>query len=182
MRTAFVSVVATAALLAGATGVARAAEPSNGPTLEQLIAATRALAEQDVVMPIEEIRLAAQLAALPEPDGTIAAVRSLFDHPSFHVRRVGINAVRRIGRFAAPGLLDALVAKLRDPAGWVRYDAAWALAEAKVDRADVRAELERLANGAKIPTEAEWKTIPLGDSELRARIKAAEAVQAIGHR
>ena len=174
MRFVFGVILAAALFATGAV-----AEPS-GASLEELLTATRGLADRQVVMPIDEIRLAAQLAALPEPDKTIAAARTLFDHPNFHVRRVGINACRRIGRFDAPGLVDALVAKLRDPAAWVRYDAAWALADAKVDRPDIVAELERLADGAKVPTEAEWKTIPIGDAELRARLKAAEALQALG--
>lgn len=153
--------------------------PGNAQPLEELIRRTQAMATRDVVMPIEEIRLAAQLAELPDKDTTISALLSrLFDHGNFHVRRVAINATRRIGRFQHPGLVDAFVNRLSDRHPWVRYDAAWALKDSKSARPDVVRGLELLSDNLRMAP-SERQAVGTSDPSLRARLMATVALEAI---
>lgn len=164
-------------VLAALLGATAAAQP-----LEDLIRRAQGLARQDVVMPVEEVRLAAQLAELPDKGATLEALLTrLFDHENFHVRRVGVNAARRIGNFEHPGLMEALVRKVADPHAWVRYDAAWALKDSKSTRPDVIRALEVLSADLRM-TPAERKAVGTSDPALRARIMATEALEELRSR
>ena len=148
--------------------------------LEALVSQTLLFAERSSVMPIEEIELSVAFAELPDPHATIARLlERLLPHDNLHVRRVALNACRRIGEFEAPGLKEALVAALEDPAGWVRYDAAWALRDAGFRDEAVVAALERAADGAKYPEDEDVLTSNRGDSKNMARLEAAKALHAL---
>jgi hypothetical protein len=101
--------------------------------LDRLISRTYALAKKFPVMPVEEIRLSVALAELPNPEQVVPRLLTdLVDHVDMHARRVGIHACRRIRLFQFPGLREAIVRRLSDSNGWVRYDAVWARARARV--------------------------------------------------
>jgi len=108
-------------------------EGASFSTFDQLAAEAAELGEQTLIMPIDEIRLSAAFAALPEQERVVGRLISeLFNHHNMHVRRIGVNAARRSQAFRTAGLKEALTARLSDPEAWVQYDAAWAIAEARV--------------------------------------------------
>jgi hypothetical protein len=148
--------------------------------LDRLIAQTFALAEQFPVMPIEEIRLSVALAELPNPEQVVPRLLAeLVDHEDMHVRRVGIHACRRIGRFQLPGVREAVLRRLADENAWVRYDAAWTAHEAGYDGPDVRQLLSALASGVRLPEDEERLRANPSDSELAARVRARQALDAL---
>jgi hypothetical protein len=148
--------------------------------LDRLIAQTFALAEQFPVMPIEEIRLSVALAELPNPDQVVPRLLAeLVDHEDMHVRRVGIHACRRIGRFQLPGVREAVLRRLADENAWVRYDAAWTAHDAGYDGPDVREALGSLASGVRLPKDEERLRDNPSDSDLAARVRAQQALDAL---
>jgi len=152
-----------------------------------LVTELRALASKEIVMPVEEIRLAAQLADEAGQDrlsqeSVVFPLMVLAHDENFHIRRVAINAFRRIGRFDVAGLLDLLINKLDDPHPWVRYDAVWAIESAGTSRRDAIQALRKLADGMKALSPQEEQKMDQGNASLRARLKAAQALQKITRR
>lgn len=121
--------------------------------VNQLTQQVVALAHQTTIMPIQEIRLAAQLAEqagegdTKRQDSVILPCLMLLIHDNFHVRRVAVNTIRRIGRFDTDQVLDNLITLLDDVHPWVQHDAAWALEASGTDREDALDGLRRLASG-----------------------------------
>jgi hypothetical protein len=145
--------------------------------IDRLIGKTYALADQFPIMPIEEIRLSVAFAELPNPQQVVRRLLAdLVDHDDMHVRRVGINACRRIGLFQIPGLRDAIVRRLSDPAHWVQYDAVWTVQAAGYDGPDVRRLLGRLAAGVHLPEDEERLKAGPSNAELAARVRARVAL------
>src|SRR5262245_41699585 len=94
---------------AGSSAVEASRMVQDTTALDWLIAATVALADQFPVMPIEEIQLSVALAELPNPEQVVPRLLAeLVDHEDMRVRRVGIHACRRIGRFQLPGVREAI--------------------------------------------------------------------------
>jgi hypothetical protein len=144
------------------------------PEFSRLVQQT--LERANGILPIQLAQLAAAFSELPNPRDVVANLLSrLFDHDSFHVRRVAVQACRRAKVFDVPGLRAALIEKLVDPSGWVRYDAAWAIREAGYDGADVRSALAKLADGITLPEE-ESNSKNASDAEWRARVEARKAL------
>jgi hypothetical protein len=87
------------------------------------------LGQQSVAMPVQIFSLARRLADHPDRAETLAAMAQFFDDDSAFVRRIPYTALRfmgQAGRDADPQGLDRrIVQGMRDPAVWVRYDAAW---------------------------------------------------------
>lgn len=136
--------------------------------------------DSPIVMPVEEIRLAVQLSELPDQPKIVARLMSeYFDHPNMHVRRIAINACRRSECFTVAGLDAALVRKLKDEEGWVRYDAAWAIGDAGFDGPMVRQALEVAAGDTKLPEDAVLREESRSDSDVAARVKAKEVLRCL---
>ncbi len=148
--------------------------------IDRLIAQTYALAEQFPIMPVEEIRLSVAFAKLPKPKQVVLRLLTeLFDHDNMHVRRVAINACRRIRLFEIPGLREAIIRKLRDPNHWVQYDAVWTVQDAGYDGPDVRKCLRALAAGVKLPKDEERLKTGPSNAELAARVRARVALDTL---
>jgi hypothetical protein len=136
---------------------------------------TLALDGRDAVMPVEIFALANDWAETSRGivDGGNVAYRelqALVGHPHRFVRRTAWQALRRIAfrvevANAAGALERLLLAGLEDAEGWVRYDAAWALADIGLDTPSLRTALRALAAGYD-PT---IKPPPGGDEHARYR-------------
>lgn len=155
--------------------------------VNQLLSAVRALADRDIIMPVEEIRLAAQLAEEAgteklSQDSVIFPLMVLMEDPNFHVRRVAVSACRRIKRFDNKELVDLLLKKLKDPHPWVRYDAVWAFEEAGLRSPNIIKALKKVAAGTKVPTTEQEEKMDRGDAELMARVRAAKALEKMGEK
>src|ERR1043166_422181 len=138
------------------------------------------LGNRPTIMPIEELRLAVAFAELPCREEVVTnLIGELFDHQNMHVRRIAVIACRKSGAFGVPGLKEALTRKLADPEGWVRYDAAWAILEAKYDSSEIRACLAALADGISLPADRERVRRNLGDADLQAKVRARETLDAL---
>jgi D-alanyl-D-alanine carboxypeptidase len=138
------------------------------------------LGNRPMIMPIEELRLAVAFAELPCREEVVTnLIGELFDHQNMHVRRIAVIACRKSGAFGVPGLKEALTRKLADPEGWVRYDAAWAILEAKYDSSEIRACLAALADGISLPADRERVRRNLGDADLQAKVRARETLDAL---
>lgn len=160
-------------------------KPDEGPSLwdadvpEAADLIRQTLAHADGILPIQMARLATEFAKAPRPERVVTAIlRELFDHTSFHVRRVAVTACRHIREFQVPGLREALVKKLADPEWWVRYDAAWTIRDAGYDEADVRKALSRLAKGITL-ADAEAELQKSSNPELHARVQARKTLDAL---
>jgi hypothetical protein len=141
------------------------------PDVADLIKLT--LAHASGLQPIQTARLATEFGKVAKPKNAVAQIlKKLFDHKSFHVRRVGVRACGRIAAFDAPGLQDALVKKLSDPEGWVRYDAVWVIREAGYDSAKVRKALAKLAKDVVFPRDEKRAEEETSNADLRARVDA----------
>lgn len=150
------------------------------PKIDGLIAQTFSLAEQSVVMPIEEVRLSVFFAQLPNPEQVVPRlIAEVIDHENMHIRRVGIHACRRIGLFQAPGLRDAIIRRLADENAWVRYDAVWTVQDAGYDGPDVRQILGELAAGVRLPEDEERLRDNPSDADLAARVRARAALDSL---
>jgi len=81
-----------------------------------------------------------------------------------------------------PGLREALLQALSDPAGWVRYDAAWAIRVLGYQDQETLNALAVTASGAVYPDdEAELKA-DVSNSENRTRLEAAQAIYELSKR
>ncbi len=135
------------------------------------------LGEQRFIMPIDEIRLASEFAALPDQHEVVPRlVRELFGHSNMHVRRIAVNAVRRSQEFDVPGLADALTRMLSDPEPWVRYDAAWAIGTGGFDSAEIRRLLAIEASNCTAEDDDLRERSP-GDADVAARVRARDVLR-----
>jgi hypothetical protein len=147
---------------------------------ERLVKKAEKLGESFPIMPVDEIRLATAFTELPNRSSVVARLISeLFDHPNMHVRRIAINACRRSKEFGVPGLEEAVTAKLGDSEPWVRYDAAWAALDAAYDSSTIRAALAAAAGAAPLQELQVAVEKDPGNPELRARLRAHEALHAL---
>lgn len=165
---------------------AAALKPNDGPSrwdtepadVSELIALT--LAHAGGLLPIQTARLATKFGTVTDPKRAVAAIlKKLFDHKSFHVRRVAVRACGRIQAFDAPGLQDALVKKLSDPEAWVRYDTVWVIREAGYDGPKVRKALAKLAKDVKLPQDEKRAERETSNADLRARVDARKLLDAL---
>ena len=151
--------------------------------VNQLTQRAMALGYQTTVMPIQGIRLAAQLAEQAgegdskRQESVILPCLLLLLHESFHVRRVAVNAIRRIGRFDTDGVLGHLIDALDDDHPWVQYDAAWALETSGTQRPAAIEGLERLASGESQQHLEEDERD--GQAATSARERAAQALESL---
>ena len=143
--------------------------------MDRLLKQARALGlDSFVVMPIDEIQLGFKLAARPRAS-VLPKLLVLADDPNMHARRIALSAFRRMNAWDDPRVLERLLRGLEDPAGWVRYDAAWALGESGTNDARVIAGLRKLARSA-VPNPA------LGDGDARAASRDARGSSATSSR
>jgi hypothetical protein len=151
---------------------------AEAPDIAELIELT--LAHSGGLQPIQTARLATEFGKATDPQKAISEIlKKLFDHKSFHVRRVAVRACGRIKAFDAPGLEGALVKKLSDPEGWVRYDAVWVIREAGYDSPKLRKALAKLAKGVTLPQDEKNAEERSSDSDLRARVDARKLLDAL---
>jgi hypothetical protein len=135
------------------------------------------LGGQPFIMPIDEIELASEFAALPDQHEVVPRlIRELFDHQNMHVRRIAVNAVRRSEVFDVPGLADALTRMLTDSESWVRYDAAWAIGTAGFDSPEIRRLLAIEASNCT-PEDDDLRNRSPGDADVAARVRARDVLQ-----
>jgi HEAT repeat protein len=133
--------------------------------------------DADFVMPIDEIRLGNAFAELPKPEEVARKlILTLFQHDNFHVRRVAVQAWRRIAIQNVNGLRDDLLQALKDPEDWVKYDAAWAIREIGYQDKETLNLLSVVADGAIYPDDEEELKSELSNSKNLARLKAAQAI------
>lgn len=136
-----------------------------------------AIASSDVVMPVDEIRLANDASKLADASVHVADFERWARHANFHVRRVGVNTLRRLGTWN-----DVFLERLSDANGWVRCDAALAVAATGKPTPGVIAALTTLAAGQRAPTVEEEDTLDIDDEDLMARVEAAKALELIRSR
>lgn len=126
---------------------------------------------------VEEVSLAGQLAEMIGAADTAARViDDLFDHDNPQVRRIALNAIRRARQFSAPALQPALVRRMADAEAAVRHDAVWIVQETRMDGAELRAALRRLAGKVQLPWDAERARANPGDTALAAQVRARMAL------
>jgi hypothetical protein len=157
------------AALAGADGVP--------PGWKDTVSRTRELARQDVIMPVEEIRLGAELAQLVTTPSDVERVRvDLLGDANFHVRRVGLKALRLAADRQPSAVTPILLHHLKDPAGWNRYEAAWGLETAGVRNNEILRALEMLAGDVAADAGHQGRD---SDADHRAQLRAAQALQVL---
>ncbi|MGY2490314.1 hypothetical protein [Cupriavidus sp. CP313] len=126
---------------------------------------------------VEEVSLAGQLAEMVDSADTAARViADLFDHANPQVRRVALNAIRRARQFSSPELQPALVRRMADAEAVLRHDAVWIVQETRMDGAELRAALRRLAGKVQLPWDAERARANPGDTALAAQVRARMAL------
>ena len=133
--------------------------------------------DADFVMPIDEIRLGNEFSELPEPEKVAEKlISTLFKHHNFHVRRVAVQAWRRIAIPNAKGIREALLQALEDPEEWIKYDAAWAICEIGYRDKEILNALAVVADGAIYPDDEEKLEEELSNGKNCARLKAAQTI------
>ncbi|SOY87062.1 conserved hypothetical protein [Cupriavidus taiwanensis] len=126
---------------------------------------------------VEEVSLAGQLAEMiGAADAAARVIDDLFDHANPQVRRIALNAIRRARQFSAPALQPALVRRMADAEAAVRHDAVWIVQETRMDSAELRAALRRLAGKVQLPWDAERARANPGDTALAAQVRARMAL------
>lgn len=126
---------------------------------------------------VEEVSLAGQLAEMVDSADTAARViADLFDHANPQVRRIALNAIRRARQFSSPELQPALVRRMADAEAVLRHDAVWIVQETRMDGAELRAALRRLAGKVQLPWDAERARANPGDIALAAQVRARTAL------
>lgn len=147
------------------------------PTFDKLAEKAIEILDADFVMPIDEIRMGTAFSKLPKPaEVAVKLMSTLFQHDNFHVRRVAVQAWRRIGDPNVPGLREALMQALIDAEGWVRYDAAWAIRVLGYKDQKMLDALAVVASGAIYPKDEAELNAQLSNSKSRARFEAAQAI------
>jgi hypothetical protein len=150
------------------------------PTTKVVFAKALEYAEHTPIAGLHLAQLATALSGLPHKDRVVQRVLAeLVEHPNPSGRRIGIHACRRIGRFQAVGLREALVRRLADGDPWVRYDAAWAIHDAGYDGPDVREALGVLASGVRLPADETRLRASPSDAVLAGRVRARQALDAL---
>ncbi|MFJ4288616.1 hypothetical protein ACIP1U_02330 [Cupriavidus sp. NPDC089707] len=135
------------------------------------------LVNRNTLSGVEEISLAGQLAEMIESADTAARIiDDLADHANPQVRRIALNAVRRGRQFTSPNLQPALVRRMADVEAAVRHDAVWIVQETRMDGAELRAALRRLAGKVQLPWDAERARANPGDTALSAQVRARMAL------
>ncbi|MBP0629476.1 hypothetical protein [Cupriavidus sp. AcVe19-1a] len=135
------------------------------------------LVNRNTLSGVEEISLAGQLAEMIESAATAARIiDDLADHANPQVRRIALNAIRRARQFTSPGLQPALVRRMADAEAAVRHDAVWIVQETRMDGAELRAALRRLAGKVRLPWDAERARANPGDTALAAQVRARMAL------
>ncbi|MNS95815.1 hypothetical protein D3C72_1300870 [compost metagenome] len=135
------------------------------------------LVSRNTLSGVEEISLAGQLAEMIESAATAARlIDDLADHANPQVRRIALNAIRRGRQFTSPGLQPALVRRMADAEAAVRHDAVWIVQETRMDGAELRAALRRLAGKVRLPWDAERARANPGDTALAAQVRARMAL------
>jgi len=133
--------------------------------------------DADFVMPLDEIRLGSAFSELSEPEKVAEMLlTTLFAHSNFHVRRVAIQAWRRIGITNVKGLREALLQALNDSQGWIVYDAAWAIAELGYDDVQILDSLKRVAGDVVYPDDEAELEADLSNSINRAKLQCAQTI------
>ena len=126
---------------------------------------------------VEEVTLAGQLAEMiGSPDTAARVIDDLFDHANPQVRRIALNAVRRARQFSTPALQPALVRRMADAEAAVRHDAVWIVQETRMDGAELRAALRRLAGKVQLPWDADRARANPGNTALAAQVRARMAL------
>ncbi|UIF86898.1 hypothetical protein [Cupriavidus sp. UYPR2.512] len=126
---------------------------------------------------VEEVSLAGQLAEIIDSADTAARViADLFDHANPQVRRIALNAIRRARQYSSPELQPALVRRMADAEAVLRHDAVWIVQETRMDGAELRAALRRLAGKVQLPWDAERARANPGDTALAAQVRARMAL------
>ncbi|MBF6988887.1 HEAT repeat domain-containing protein [Cupriavidus sp. IK-TO18] len=135
------------------------------------------LASRNTLSGVEEISLAGQLAEMIGSADTAARIiDDLADHANPQVRRIALNAIRRGRQFTSPSLQPALVRRMADAEAAVRHDAVWIVQESRMDGAELRAALRRLAGKVRLPWDAERARANPGDTALAAQVRARMAL------
>lgn len=135
------------------------------------------LVNRNTLSGVEEISLAGQLAETIESAATATRIiDDLADHANPQVRRIALNAIRRGRQFTSPGLPPTLVRRMADAEAAVRHDAVWIVQETRMDGAELRAALRRLAGKVRLPWDAERARANPGDTALAAQVRARMAL------
>lgn len=135
------------------------------------------LVNRNTLSGVEEISLAGQLAEMIESADTAARIiDDLADHTNPQVRRIALNAIRRGRQYAPANLPPALVRRMADAEAAVRHDAVWIVQETRMDGAELRAALRRLAGKVQLPRDAERARANPGDTALAAQVRARMAL------
>ncbi|MEM5428922.1 hypothetical protein [Cupriavidus oxalaticus] len=135
------------------------------------------LVSRNTLSGVEEISLAGQLAEMIESADTAGRIiDDLADHANAQVRRIALNAIRRARQFTSPALQPSLVRRMADAEAAVRHDAVWIVQEARMDGAELRAALRRLAGKVRLPWDAERARANSGDTALAAQVRARMAL------
>ena len=135
------------------------------------------LVSRNTLSGVEEISLAGQLAEMIGSADTAARIiDDLADHANPQVRRIALNAIRRGRQFTSPSLQPALIRRMADAEAAVRHDAVWIVQESRMDGAELRAALRRLAGKVRLPWDAERARANPGDTTLAAQVRARMAL------
>ncbi|MGH1419502.1 MAG: hypothetical protein ACRBCJ_11645 [Hyphomicrobiaceae bacterium] len=142
--------------------------------IQLLMDEAAALSEQTVAMPIQIFSLARRFEEHNDLEEALVVLDAvLFDDENAFVRRVAMTAVRFIGqegRDAQPTSIDArIIAGMKDPAPWVRYDAAWVAGELEIDHDRFQQSLERMIANAEHDTATNDETSAEYNALERAR-------------
>lgn len=136
------------------------------------------MSEEAVHMPVEIFKLAREFADLPHKEATLAITSELLQKDkNHHVRRVFYTMIRFMGQSGLrqnDELAEILLSGLKDPAAWVRYDAAWVIETQQVRNESIIRRLEELARGY-----AENDEMSPSDAEANAKKRAYKALQAL---
>jgi transposase len=121
------------------------AQPKRKATATEAFALVFALAENDNLADYQVANYARKLTDLPNRERVVVrSLKDLVEHEKPSRRRIGVTVCRVIGRFAVPGLREALLRRLADENPWVRRDAVNAVSDAGYDGPEVRALLANL--------------------------------------
>ena len=126
---------------------------------------------------VEEVSLAGQLAEMIDsPDAAQRVLADLADHANPQIRRITINAIRRSHQLGAPGLPAVLLRRMADAEPLLRHDAVGIVLDNKMDGAELRAALRRLAGKVQLPRDADRARANPSDAGLAAQVRARLAL------
>ncbi|CAG9171882.1 hypothetical protein [Cupriavidus pinatubonensis] len=126
---------------------------------------------------VEEVSLAGQLAEMIDsPDAAQRVLADLADHANPQIRRITLNAIRRSHQVSAPDLPAVLLRRMADTEALIRHDAVWIVQDNKMDGAELRAALRRLAGKVRLPWDADRARTNPSDATLMAQVRARVAL------